>query len=201
MPLIYLTRHGESPVNLSRTFSYRSIDPGLTPRGQQQAQALARYLAHRGIARIYSSPMQRAYQTALAIEQTTGAPIEVREELRELDIGSLEGRSDHEGWAIHDAVHQRWWQDDWDAAFPEGENFRRVHARVTGFLDEVVERHPTQDVAVVGHGGIFCAVLPRMCSIPWDAATPFTLGNAAVSVLRREDVLTCELWNGQAHLD
>ena len=201
MPLIYLVRHGESPVNLTRTFSYRAVDPGLTPRGQQQARALAAFLADKHIARIYSSPLQRAHQTALAIEQTTGAPIEVREELRELDIGVLEGRSDDEGWAIHDKVHQRWWQDDWDAAFPGGENFHTVRSRVTGVLDEVAERHPAEDVVVVGHGGIFCAVLPRLCSIPWDAATPFTLGNAAVSILRREDVLTCELWNGQAHLD
>jgi probable phosphoglycerate mutase len=200
VPLIYLVRHGESEVNLTRTMSYKRVDPGLTPRGEAQAAALAAWFASRNVARIYSSPLQRGLQTAERIAATTGARITVTEALRELDVGSLEGRSDAAAWAIHDDVLRRWWHDEPAAAFPDGESFLDVHARVSGFVHGLAELHPSEDVVAVGHGGIFCTVLPRLCTIPWQPGTPLTLANTGVTVLRREDVLTCELWNGVAHL-
>ena len=201
MPLVYLVRHAESEANLTRTMSYRRVDPGLTARGERQARAVATWLSRgRPVARIYSSPLRRGLQTAQQIAQVTGAPIEVTEALRELDVGSLEGRSDDEAWAIHDAVLRQWWQADPAASFPDGESYLEVYARLSGLFRQIAERHPVEDVVAVGHGGIFCTVLPRLCSIPWDPATPFTLANTGVAILRREAALTCELWNGQAHL-
>ena len=73
-------------------------------------------------------------------------------------------------------------------------------ARITGFLSHLAQTHPKEDVVAVGHGGIFCAVMPRLCTIPWVPATPLTLANTGIALLRREEALTCELWNGQAHL-
>jgi probable phosphoglycerate mutase len=200
VPLIYLVRHGESEVNLTRTMSYKRVDPGLTPRGEAQAGALAAWFAGRNVARIYSSPLRRGVQTAEAIAAATGAPVEVTEALRELDVGSLEGRSDAAAWAIHDDVLRRWWNGEPAAAFPAGEDLLHVHARVAGFIESLAELHPSEDVVAVGHGGIFCAVLPRLCTIPWQPGTPLTLANTGVAVLRREELLTCELWNGVAHL-
>ena len=200
MPLIYLVRHGESEVNLTRTMSYKRVDLGLTARGEAQATSLAAWFAGRSIARIYSSPLQRGLQTAERIAATTGAPVTVSEALRELDVGSLEGRSDAAAWEVHDAVLRSWWQGEPEAAFPDGEDYLAVHARISGFLDSLAQLHPSQDVVAVGHGGIFCTVLPRLCTIPWEPGTPLTLANTGVTVLRREDLLTCELWNGVAHL-
>ena len=76
MALLYLVRHGQSPVNVSRTFSYRTVDPGLTELGLQQARAVARTFADKPIARVFSGPLQRAQHTArqsgLARTQRTG---------------------------------------------------------------------------------------------------------------------------------
>ena len=198
---MYLVRHAESEANLTRTMSYRRVDPGLTALGERQARAVAAWLSHRPVARIYSSPLRRGLHTAQRIAAVTGAPVEVTEALRELDVGSLDGRSDTDAWAIHDAVHRQWWQGDTAASFPDGESYLQVHARLSGLFAHIAERHPDEDVVAVGHGGIFCAVLPRLCTIPWDPATPFTLANTGVAILRRGAALTCELWNGQAHLD
>src|SRR6185503_19950963 len=134
------------------------------------------------------------------IAQTTGAPLEIVEALRELNVGSLEGRSDQAGWEIHDGVLRRWRAGDPDARFPDGENYHEVHARITGFLDRLADDFPDQDLVAVGHGGIFCAVLPQVCAIPWDPGTPFTLGNTGVSIFNRGPALTCAQWNGLTHL-
>jgi broad specificity phosphatase PhoE len=200
MALLYLLRHGESHVNISRTFSYLHVDLGLTARGVEQARAVANYFADKPIRRVFSGPLQRARQTAEPIARTTGAPLEIVEPLRELNVGSLEGRSDSAGWDMHDSMLRRWRAGDWDARFPDGESYHEVHARITGFLDRLANEFPNQDLVAVGHGGIFCAVLPRVCPIPWDPGTPFTLGNTAVSIFTRGAAITCVQWNGLTHL-
>jgi probable phosphoglycerate mutase len=161
---------------------------------------VAQWFATRQIRHIYSSPLKRGQETARAIADVTGAPVEVDEALRELNVGSLEGRADEAAWRIHDDVLRRWWQGDTQATFPDGEDFPSLHARISGLLDRIAARHPHEDVVAIGHGGIFCNVLPRLCTIHWDPAEPFTQGNTGVSIFRRTDVLTCEQWNGLQHL-
>lgn len=203
---LYLVRHGESEVNLTRTFSYKRVDQGLTPRGVEQARALAAWFSRthsrsaQPIARVYSSPLKRGLDTAQLIAEATRAPLEVAEALRELNCGSLEGRNDDQAWAEHDEVWHRWRQGQPEAAFPQGENFLQVQERVMGFLEEVSARHANEDVVAVGHGGIFCSVLPGVCPIPWDPTTPLTLANTSVTIFRRDEVFTCEQWNGLEHL-
>jgi probable phosphoglycerate mutase len=201
MAVLYLLRHGESHANLTRTFSYRHVDLGLTERGLEQAAKVARYFADKPIARVFSGPLLRAQQTAEPIARATGAPMEIVEALRELDVGSLEGRNDEPGWAIHDSILRRWGAGDLDARFPDGENYHEVHARITGFLDRLAADFPDQDLIAVGHGGIFCSVLPQVCAIPWEPGTPFTIGNTGLSIFSRAEPLTCIQWNGLAHLN
>jgi len=200
--LIYLVRHGESYVNLERTFSYKRVDEGLTPRGQEQAHRLATWFKQeqhtRRITRVYSSPLKRGLETARAIAEAIGVPMAPTEALREINVGNLEGRNDQPAWDAHDAILRRWHQGDPEARFPDGENFLELENRVRSFLQQLPE---SGDVVAVGHGGIFCNVLPQLCEIAWnDNTRPFTLDNTGVSIFRREDVFTCEQWNGQAHL-
>ena len=200
MPRLYLVRHAESPCNLDRTFSCRHVDPPLTERGVAQARALADWFVGRPIAHVYSGPLQRARLTAQEIARATSAPLTVDEALRELDVGELEGRCDQAAWDAHDAVIARWWRDDRAAAFPGGESYAQIYARLTEFFDRVRRAHPTRDVVAVGHGGIFCSVLPRVCAIPHPPGTRLVLDNTAVTILRSEADLSCEVWNGLPHL-
>jgi broad specificity phosphatase PhoE len=197
--LIYLVRHGESYVNLTRTFSYRHVDEGLTPRGRQQAERLASWLQTRpNLAHIYSSPLKRGLETARAIGQAIGVDVVPTEALREINVGALEGHSDQPAWDLHDGILRRWHRGELDASFPEGENFRQLRARIMTFLEDLPE---DGDVVAIGHGGIFCNVLPELCEVPWnDDTRPFTLDNTGVSIFRREDAFTCEQWNGRDHL-
>ena len=81
---LYFVRHGESVANRTRAFANSgSSHHPLTPRGIKQAQRLTATLSSTSIARIYSSPLLRAVQTADILAQTMQAPIEVAEALRE----------------------------------------------------------------------------------------------------------------------
>jgi broad specificity phosphatase PhoE len=199
MGLMYLVRHGENRANVERVFSHRVVDYSLTERGVEQARAVARRLAGHRLARVYSSPLRRARETAEPIAAATGAPIVVAEALRELACGELDGRGDEEAWTIHDEILARWRAGEWEARFPGGESYREAHDRLADFLAELAERHADEDVAVVGHGGLFFTVLPRLCPIPLEELVG--LRNTSVTVLRHhEAALSCELWGCIEHL-
>lgn len=200
--MLYFVRHGENAANVERVMAYKVVDHPLTELGRRQAEAVGRWFLDRRLAAVYTSPLRRARETAEAIAGATGAPLVERDELRELNVGELDGGGDADSWALHDAVVARWRTGDFDARFPGGESYREVYDRVAGIVHEVVALHPAEDVALVGHGGILTSVLPRLCAVPgYDWAEQLKLGNTSVTMLRHEHgELACERWGGLEHL-
>lgn len=197
-------RHAETRANLERVLAGRSADQPLTEAGERQASAVAEWLAANAtIRQAYASPLARAAQTASTIASRLCVPLALDEALAEMHVGQLDGRGDALAWAEHDAVVARWWQqDDWDAAFPGGENYRQIFSRFNGFLTRVAEQHTGDDVVAVSHGGLIASVLPRLCAIPNVAGQQtLWLANTAVTELVLEDgAWRCERWNGRDHL-
>ncbi len=78
---IYLVRHGEAEAHWGQ-----SADPGLSSRGQSQAEACARQLAPRigSDAVLVSSPLTRAMQTAAPLARICGLDFQVKEAYREI---------------------------------------------------------------------------------------------------------------------
>ena len=154
---ILFVRHGENPANLTRQLSCRFVDFSLTDRGRRQAEALARHLAagHEGtVEAVFASPLRRARETADIIGARLGLETTVLEELRELDCGDLEGRSDAEAWAHHDEIDRAWVSGVAGAAFPGGEDLPTLLGRFARGLREIVGRNPDGRSVVVGHAGL-----------------------------------------------
>src|SRR5579859_6938005 len=105
---LYFVRHGESEANVLRIISNREEPHALTSNGRQQARALADSLQGTAFARIFSSPVLRARQTAEILAERLGVPYEVTEALREYDCGILEGKGDAPSWALHQANFHEW---------------------------------------------------------------------------------------------
>src|SRR5581483_3625499 len=99
---ILWARHGQNTANLSHTLSYRVFDGDLTGQGRQQAEMLADQLsADRGdpVGYLACSPLRRARQTAEIIGARLRLPVTVcGDDLRELNVGDLDGRSDAAAW-------------------------------------------------------------------------------------------------------
>src|SRR4029077_4428252 len=90
---LYLVRHGENPANITKEFSYHAVDYPLTPKGVLQAEQTAEYFSSRGVDAIYTSPLLRARQTAEILARRIAVSVYLREEMREINVGSLEGAS------------------------------------------------------------------------------------------------------------
>jgi broad specificity phosphatase PhoE len=198
---LYFARHGESVANLTREFSNTGSKHPLTPRGIEQARLLADSLASRRIARIYSSPLLRAVQTADILSQTLQARVEVTEALREWSVGMLEGTSDEHGWALHRHVQEDWFvQGNLESKIPGGESFVEIRERFVPFIDALVSRGRSADerLVLVGHGGLYIAMLPVVLrNISFDYTLHAHFPNAAyVLGVTRTEGLYCVEWCG-----
>jgi probable phosphoglycerate mutase len=147
---LLLLRHGQTELSVHRRYSGRG-DPELTALGHEQAtRVAARLAAVPGIAAVLTSPLRRARQTAEAVAETTGAPLEVREGLIETDFGAWEGLTFAEARASDPELHGRWLGAD-DVVPPGGESFAATAARVAIERAEIVARYPGATVVLVTH--------------------------------------------------
>lgn len=94
--MIYVMRHGQSQANADRIIAGHRDSP-LSTLGRAQAEQAGRTIAkNTPVARIFTSPMLRARQTAEIIAQQLGfdqQAIQVIAELEERHLGELEGKS------------------------------------------------------------------------------------------------------------
>jgi probable phosphoglycerate mutase len=150
--ILTLIRHGQTEANAQGVW-HGSIDTPLSSRGHEQAQRVARYIAaeHSDAVALYSSPLQRARNTALAIAQSTGLAVEVEEGLAEYDLGSWEGKT----YRALQEEHQMWHhiKTDPDFAPHGGESPRQVVDRLVAALRQIAARHAGKRIVAVSHGG------------------------------------------------
>jgi len=164
MNTLYLVRHGENRANLTKEFSHRLIDYPLTPKGVLQAQQTAEFFRDKAIHAIYTSPLQRARQTAEIIAAPHGLAVTVLEGLREVNVGELERRPvSAEGWALYTRIMEAWFTGRPDVCFPEGEDFTSLRERMRTSLEEMVGSQEGRSIIAVGHGGIFTMTLRDLC--------------------------------------
>jgi len=144
--VLLLVRHGESTGNAQRLLLGR-IDAPLTSRGRDQVKSLRPQVA--GAARVISSPLGRARDTAAALG--LGLPVEVDERWIEMDYGELDGVP------LRDVPGDTWnrWRSDPGFHPAGGESLAEVGRRVRSACEELFERdrHGARggDVVVVSH--------------------------------------------------
>lgn len=186
MSVIYWARHGENTANLSRRFSYRVYDSDLTDRGVAQAKQLAETLRAAGhdYQQLICSPLRRARQTADIVSARLGLPVAAElEDLREVNVGDLDGRNDEAVWRRYDATLADWRSGRLDRRFPGGESGDELASRIRGALHAVAER-TTGDAIVIAHGASIRAAVPALTGQPDPGADLATGAVARFTVTR-----------------
>src|SRR5580704_5163989 len=156
MATVLWARHGQNVANLSQTFSYRVFDGDPTETGREQALRLADRLAGQAgdpVRLLACSPLRRARQTADIIGRRLGLPVAMElEDLREVNVGALDGRSDPEAWDTYTRVLRAWREGEAGARFPGGEDRDELCARLGRALAAVARRAGEVTSLVVAHG-------------------------------------------------
>ncbi len=104
--IIYLIRHATPDFNRPDLDYFTPPGPPLTPKGEQEAVALAGYLQAAGIGCLYSSPLERCLRTAQAVSQATGLPVSIEAGLAEVHPGEPEPETRARLWPVWEKALQ-----------------------------------------------------------------------------------------------
>jgi broad specificity phosphatase PhoE len=137
-------RHGQTSINREGRFQGR-LDAPLTELGKEQARRCATGLGESGATAVWTSPLQRAADTAREIATVLDVPVEVDDRLVELDYGEWDGLRLNEV----DATQWTAWRADSSFAPPGGESLVSLGARVAAFCTERLRADTT--IVAVSH--------------------------------------------------
>lgn len=120
------------------------------------AASLAETLAEVGASAVYTSPLARARKTADAVAAPHGVEPVVVEDLREIDLGEVEGLGFDE---LPPDLQRGLLEEPTSVRFPGGETYAELRARVIAALDTLAARHEGATAIVVTHAGPIRAAL------------------------------------------
>ncbi|MDY6863627.1 MAG: histidine phosphatase family protein [Thermodesulfobacteriota bacterium] len=147
---VILIRHGETDWNRQEIFRGR-MDMDLNKNGLLQGEAAAGSIKNNPIKAIYSSPLKRAMQTAEKTALLFKIPIHKREGFIDINYGNWEGLAKIEVEKKFPEDYKIWINEPHNITFPEGENLSLVMKRSMKELEEIVNNHQGEEIAVVSH--------------------------------------------------
>jgi broad specificity phosphatase PhoE len=195
---LILVRHGETPANTGGVW-HGSTDTPLSERGCEQARLVARHLAETEppADALYTSPLQRASNTAREIGTALGLVPGIEREIAEYHLGSWEGRLYRELLDQED-----FWtriRRDPDFAPEGGESVRQVAERFVRAVRRIAELHAGRRVILVSHGGAMAIGLGWMLDGK-HASWKRVMNNCAISELVFEPAPRLVRFNESDHL-
>ena len=167
---IYLIRHGQSLGNLRDQFIGHT-DIELTDLGRQQAEMAAEYLKDIPADAIYSSDLQRAYDTAMATAKRKNMPVIPRTGLREIDAGLWEEKTFTQLRAEFTEDFAVWCEDFGNARCTGGESVPELQNRFVTELQRLAEENPGKTLMIFAH-----ATPIRMFRAHCENASPEAMG-------------------------
>lgn len=203
MTKILLTRHGHVEGIKPARFRGRTELP-LTDEGLAQADALARRIAARWKpAAVYTSALQRCVVTGGKIAAACGVGAETRKGLGDIHYGSWQMRTHDEVSREVPVAYELWQSAPQFTRFPGGESLQDVMARAADVLREMLDRHPTETVVLVGHDSVNRVLLLLLLDMPLSAygrlvQDPCTLNEIDVTATGEVRV---HVINDTSHLD
>lgn len=186
---VYLIRHGEITQFSPRRFVGRTDLP-LTDRGRAQMDAVAFFLADRGVARLLCSPLSRCVESATIIGQALGLAPQAVPDLREISLGAWEGLTVDEVRGRFPGSYEARGLDLAGFRPASGESFTDVQGRAWAAFKAILEEEST-DVAIVAHGGVNRVLLCRILGMPLENLFRIGQDYACVNVLRPASEALC----------
>jgi broad specificity phosphatase PhoE len=158
MSTLVFIRHGET--NMAGRFCGHS-DPELNAAGVHDAMRAAEAVSNMGVARIYSSNLRRASQTAAAIAQRTSIPVNYLPGLREIDFGLWERLTWQEIEIGFPEEAELWLKEFPLRSAPGGEPYATFTERVDATIADLLRETAGMTAAVVTHRGVMHYALTK----------------------------------------
>jgi probable phosphoglycerate mutase len=181
---IIFLRHGQAKNNTERILAGRTPGIPLTEKGIDQAEKAAKFLEDMNISAIYSSPIQRAKNTAEIVGKHNSIDVKIDDRLIELDMGKFTGVPYDEIFSSHGNVFMKFYKGELEIAHNGVETFADVKKRVLGIVDHVIENHPDENVVLVTHMDPIKAMLSTVVSLSPENLFELIIANASLNIFR-----------------
>lgn len=203
MTRLYIVRHAEAVGNKTRVFHGRT-DADVSDKGLRQLSRLRERFKTIDYDTAYSSPLKRAYMTAQAANFYHNKPINIRDDLIEINGGHWENTKWSEIPVLYPEDNHAWIYEPWKFAPEGGETMHEVYDRIWNAMLSIVKENIGKRVLVASHG---CAIRNFICraqglplesirDVPW-------FENTSISTVDFDDELKAHIvsMNDASHLD
>jgi probable phosphomutase (TIGR03848 family) len=182
MPTLLLIRHGENDYLKKGRMAGRLPDIHLNKHGREQSTALAESLKAFPIRAIYSSPLERAVETAEPLSQALGLPVQLCPGLLDTDVGEWQGLQLKKLRKL--PLWKQVQRQPSQVRFPGGESFLELQERLVKEIDAIRLAHKPKDMlAVFFHADPIKLVLAHYLGLPLDNFQKLGVAAGSVSVL------------------
>jgi broad specificity phosphatase PhoE len=180
LTVLLLIRHGETDW-LGERLASRLPDVHLNAKGRENAERLATMLKTLSIAAVYSSPLERAMETAEPTARAAGKSIVPCDLLQEVDFGELTGK------AFSELRETNLWQqvhrEPAEVKYPGGESLGEAQERAVRAVEEIHAEYESETVALFTHSDTIRLAVAHFLQMPLVAYHALVADPASVSVL------------------
>ena len=184
MGSIIFLRHGQAKNNTERILAGRTPGVPLTEEGVDQSEKAAKFLEEMNISTIYSSPIERAKNTAEIVGKHNSIDVRIDDRLIELDMGKFTGKPYDEIFSSHGNVFMKFYRGELEIAHNGVETFEEVKKRILDMVDHVIDNHPDENVVLVTHMDPIKAMLSTVVSFSPENLYELIIPNASLNIFR-----------------
>lgn len=201
---LILVRHGQTEWNQLGRIQGRTDIP-LNDTGIMQARAAGEWLSQRRIDAVYSSPMQRAFDTATEIARPHGLPVISIDDIIEIDFGLWEEKTADELKKLYPEYWNDWsWHlDEEKSANMQAESAYTILNRVKRALNSIFEENTAGSTAVVvSHTMPIKLIMANAIGLPLKSLQSIKVGNCGICELDMNTDMSGSLitWNESGYL-
>jgi broad specificity phosphatase PhoE len=180
---IYILRHGASIAN-ERMLVCGDSDYQLSENGLKQAAIISTHLREIEFDYVYSSPLSRARNTVPFFRKNF--EIKIREELKELNTGSVSHITLPELWKRDDRFRMPWRYPE--LRYPNGETFREMTVRISDWFKTEQKTWKTgEKILIVGHEGTLRSIYSYLFNLNIFDYPDFLIGNCDYFIFNLND--------------
>lgn len=180
MTTFFLIRHG-SCSGLGRTLWGRTPGICLNEKGKLQAQQLADRFRGITLQAIYSSPLERAVETAETLARQNNLEVHKDPAFNEIHFGDWTGKSFDA--LSSDECWRRFNSERSATRIPGGESFLEVQNRAVTALYAIHSQNNNASVAIVSHADVIKAAIGYFTITPIDLLQRIEISPCTVSVI------------------
>lgn len=184
MRFIIFLRHGQAVNNTRKILSGRTPGIPLTQTGIEQAEKIAQFIKPLNISSIYSSPIDRARNTAEIVAKHNSVDMRIDERLIELDMGKFTGMPYDEIFKEHGNVFLKFYGGELEIAHNGVETFVEVKQRITQMVEHVINEHKDENILLVTHMDPIKAMIATVTDLKPNSLFELIIENASLTVFK-----------------